>query len=186
MRRRIKLIAILALFLLPSMALLAEEALIKPERRQISENIIIEHSSIPDMLGSMDRLLINKSDQEICIFESDGRRIEEVFEKDLDGDGHDEYLVKMDCGGSGGYKDLCLLKLRNNKYEAIWEDSLANARISFREKNDFKPVFIGYIADDKNSKALRMEMALYFKKGKLMKNPNTRTKGVAHVSVGLW
>ena len=171
MKKSISIVAAILLGLSVSTAAFAQEsAPAQTERRQIVEGVFVNHSYTPGMLGSMDSLIITKDAKEQSIFESEGRRIENVYSKDFDNDGNTEYLVQMDGGGSGGYRDMSLLKLSaENTYKPVWEDSYPMPEVEIKDRDDGKSaIYINYIKNPKDEKALKALVIVNFnKEGKI-------------------
>ena len=166
MRRKIVLLA--ALLGLTYSALLAQDIqTTEPERRQIAENVFVDHSQMIGMVGNMDSLLIKENEQISSIFESDGRLIEEVYCIDFDKDGNSEYLIKMDSGGSGAYKDLCVLKKADKEYKPIWENTLSEAEVVIRTSDEAPlAVFVKHV-DKSTDKPQNKVIGLTYSDGKV-------------------
>ncbi len=166
MRKIIVLFA--ALFSLSCSALFAQEMqTTKPERRQIAENVFVDHSQMIGMVGNMDSLLIKENEQISSIFESEGRLIDDVYCIDFDNDGNSEYLVKMDCGGSGAYKDLCVLMKAEKEYKPIWENTLSEAEIVIRTSDEAPlAVFVKHV-DKSTDKPQNKVIGLTYSDGKI-------------------
>lgn len=102
----------------------AEEAKKIEIFKDSSLSLILSQSFDSESLAHNDRLeLVKAGGDSIELFASEGREIEKVYLPDLDGDSENEFLVQMDLGGSGGYKEFALLKKAGNSYKMIWEAS---------------------------------------------------------------
>ena len=121
------------------------------EKSDISDSVrgrlVLEHRQEKDSLAAMDQILLIKDDDTKIIFHSEGRRIEEVLEEDLDGDNIPEILIKMDLGGSGAFKEFALVKNTDDNYQVIWEETgfaAGNATIEDRDQSGSKKLYIDY------------------------------------------
>lgn len=169
MRKALSIITALLVFSL-NLAIFAEENIpAKTEKRQINENVYLIHNYTPGMMGSQDSLIISENNKELSIFESEGRRIEEVFIKDFDKDGKTEYLVQMDCGGSGGYRDMSLLKQNaQNVFEPVWEESYAMPKVQIHERDGRDSIYIKYPTNPKAEKSpMALAIISFDKKGNI-------------------
>lgn len=154
MNRTLKLTLMLLFISLFSVSLFAQEAENTVEKSQIADGVTLEHSKVKDMMGSVDKLFIDVDGTNTEIFNSEGRAIKQVMPVGGDSDGKLEYIVSMDCGGSGGYYDLVLLKAKEGVWTTAWEDSFAQPKLTLdKEKNI---LFIEYyeIENDKPVKKL--------------------------------
>ncbi len=144
MKRLFKILTVVFLVIVSS-AIFAQEAKMVIEKSQISEGVTLEHRYTPGEMGSFDSLIISKEGKPAVIFNSEGRKIKEVFPLDTNTDGKLEYLVSMDCGGSGGYYDIAIIKEKEDKWISIWENTLPQPKINV-QINDGKPcVQIEYV-----------------------------------------
>lgn len=171
MKKSISIFAALLLGLTMSTVSFAEEAeKAVTEKIQISENIFINHNYVPGIIGSMDSVIIEKDGNQLPIFESEGRRVENVYETDLDNDGSTEFLVQMDSGGSSGDRDMVLLKLNaEHQYAPVWENTYAGPSVEIKENDGQRSVYIEYITNPKDEKGIKALATLsYGKDGKLV------------------
>ncbi|MBR4328464.1 MAG: hypothetical protein IKO19_07045 [Candidatus Riflebacteria bacterium] len=154
MNRTIKLTLILLFMNLLSLSLFAQEAENTVEKSQIADGVTLEHSKVKDMMGSVDKLFIDVDGKNTEIFNSEGRTIKQVMPVDGDSDGKMEYVVSMDCGGSGGYYDVVMLKAKEGVWTTVWEDSFAQPKMTLDKDNNI--LFIEYyeIENDKPVKKL--------------------------------
>ncbi len=166
MKKSISIIAAILLGLSVSTAAFSQEGEPAPtERIKIAEDIFVDHNHTPGMMGSQDSLIITVDAKEQFIFESEGRRIENVYAKDFDNDGKTEYLVQMDCGGSGGYRDMSLLKLnQENTFAPVWEDSYPMPEVEIKDRDNGSAIYISYIKNPKDEKAQKALVILNFDK----------------------
>ena len=108
--------------------------------------LYIEHTQIEGMIGSFDKIIRDRLNRPIVIFDSEGRRIEKVYEEDLNHDGDAELLVQMDLGGSAGYKEFALLQHDSGSYKLLWEDTgYPNAKVTFRKYMGKTVIYIRYL-----------------------------------------
>ena len=166
MKKSISIVAAILLGLSVSTAAFSQEGEPAPtERIQITEGIFVDHNHTPGMMGSQDCLIITVDAKEQSIFESEGRRIENVYTKDFDNDGKAEYLVQMDCGGSGGYRDMSLLKLnQENTFAPVWEDSYPMPEVEIKERDNGSAIYISYFKNPKDEKGQKALVILNFDK----------------------
>lgn len=170
MKKSISIVAAILLGLSITTSAIAQEEMSAPtERRQIIEGVVVNHNQAPGTIFCQDSLIIVNDSKEQSIFESEGRRIENVYIKDLDNDGNTEYLVQMDCGGSGGYRDMSLLKLNSeNTYKPVWEESYAMPEVDIKDRDGKSSVYIKYIKNPKEEKGLKALVILSIdKEGKI-------------------
>ena len=118
-----------------SPTIFAQEATVV-ENSQISEGVKLVHGYTPGEMGSFDKLFIEVNSKSTEIFNSEGRKIKEVFPIDIDSDSKKEYLISMDCGGSGGYYDLTIIKEKDGSWVSIWEDSLVQPKVSIKQNDE--------------------------------------------------
>ena len=156
MNRTFKLTLMVLFISLFSLSLFAQEAGKTVEKSQIAEGVTLEHSKIVDMMGSADKLFINVDGKNTEIFNSEGRTIKQVIPVDGDLDGKMEYIVTMDCGGSGGFYDIVLLRAKDGVWKVAWEDSYAQPTLTVNKEKDKVILRIDHfiIENDKPKKSL--------------------------------
>ena len=143
---------LLVLFLsLLSFTAFAQESQRITETSKIAEGVILEHTYEKGSVGSFDKLFIEVEGKKTEIFNSEGRKIKEVIPVDNNSDGKLEYIVSMDCGGSGGYYDIALIQPKEESWTTSWEDSFAQPKITINKKDKKNILVIEYfeIENDK-------------------------------------
>lgn len=115
-------------------------------------HLVLEKKQENDGLASMDKiLLLRENTEDMLVYDSEGRFIQNVLEEDLDGDNVPELLVQMDLGGSGGYKEFALLRYDEGKYSPVWEEtgySAGEAVIEDRDGDGRKSLYIDFTDTD--------------------------------------
>jgi hypothetical protein len=117
-----------------------------------------------DEMAHFDELTMIKNNKKISVFASEGRNIETVLFPDLDKDNRPEILVIMDLGGSGGYKELTLLKNDGQGYKQVWEYSgFAGAKVKIinNNENGTRQILINYLNKLPDGKE-KPERAVFF------------------------
>ena len=170
MKRLLKILAVFFLVIVSS-AIFAQEAKIV-EKSQISEGVTLEHRYTPGEMGSFDRLIIDKDGKPTEIFNSEGRKIKEVLPLDTNTDGKLEYLISMDCGGSGGYYDLTIIKEKEEVWGSIWENTLSLPKIDVKNNDGKFSVQIEYLPKPNESPKTSI-MKLTFDNGSVMKTDSS-------------
>jgi len=111
-------------------------------------HLVLEKKQENDGLASYDRiLLLRENTEDMIVFDSEGRFIQNVIEEDLDGDSIPELLIQMDLGGSGGFRELALLRYDSDRYATIWEETgftAGEAVIEDRDGDGRKSLYIDY------------------------------------------
>lgn len=134
MNKLLKIFLTVLLVIITTTAFAQEAAVV--EKSQIAEGVTLKHSYTPGEMGSFDTLIINVDGKDVEIFNSEGRKIKEVIPVDGDSDGKLEYIVSMDCGGSGGFYDVVLIKAKGDVWTVAWEDSFANPKLQLNKDNN--------------------------------------------------
>ncbi len=113
--------------------------------------LLLERSIIPDGIAFNDRITLERGDNVIEVFASEGRAIQQILNEDLDGDGIDELLIQMDLGGSGGFREFELLHFKDGVYLPVWLDTgYAGGEASIEDRNGSGQnlVYINYTDTD--------------------------------------
>ena len=137
MNRTVKLTLFVLFLSLLSFTAFAQEPQKITETSKIAEGVILEHTYEKGSVGSFDKLFVNVNGEKKEIFNSEGRKIKEVIPvKNNNPDGKLDYVVSMDCGGSGGYYDIALLQPKGESWTTSWEDSFAQPKMKFEKKEN--------------------------------------------------
>lgn len=116
-------------------------------------HLVLEKKQENDGLASCDKiLLLRENAEDMLVYDSEGRFIQNVIEEDLDGDSIPELLIQMDLGGSGGFKEMALLRYDSDRFTTIWEEtgfSAGEAVIEDRDGDGKKSLYIDYTDTEK-------------------------------------
>lgn len=133
MKKILKLFLLTFIIGLVSQNLYAQTAY-KPLGQKIADGVYLIHTKGQDGFGSFDKIFTESKDgNRTVIFNSEGRTIKEVRPYDFDSDGKNEYLISMDCGGSGGFYDVSIIKEDDQgKWSPLWENTFAQPNIEIK------------------------------------------------------
>lgn len=147
-----KIIASVLFLMVAGVSVIAAQS---SERSVIAEmphgKLLLERSIMPDGIAFNDKITLERGDDAVEVFESEGRAIQQVLNEDLDGDGIGELLIQMDLGGSGGFREFELLHFQDGVYLPVWLDTgykAGEASIEDRDGNGQKLVYINYTDTD--------------------------------------
>ena len=154
MNRTFKLTIFVLFLSLLSFTLSAQESQKITETSKIAEGVILEHTYEKGSVGSFDKLIIEVDGKKTEIFNSEGRKIKEVIPVDSNSDGKLEYVVSMDCGGSGGYYDIAFIQPKEESWTTGWEDSFAQPKMKIN-KDGNKTILVIDFFEIENDKPVK-------------------------------